>query len=102
MGNRRWKGRIAEAMSIICDSEGYPLVKFHGLRMLNPKIFSKVPFSSADSTNIAKNIGIDQRWKGTYLPPNKVVRASVLKARTEAAKGAVRFVGFDNEEDFDE
>lgn len=99
VGNQQWKDRITEAMTVICNDEGFPLVKFHGLRMLNPKLFSKIPFSSADSTNIARNIGIDQKWKGTYLPPNKVVRAAILKARTEATKGAKRFIGFNTDED---
>lgn len=99
VGNQLWKDRMTEAMSVICDPDGYPLTKFHGLRMLNPKIFSVVPFSSCDSTNIARNIGIDKKWKMAYTPPNKVVRAILIKSRTEAVKGAVRFVGFDNEGD---
>jgi hypothetical protein len=40
-------------------------VRLHGLRMLNPEVFSRLPFASADSTNIGRNIGIDQAWRGT-------------------------------------
>lgn len=63
---------------------GQPLVKLHGLRMLNPEIFTRLPFSSADSTNIGRNIGIDQAWKGNYMPPTKDMRAAVMRSRIES------------------
>lgn len=85
VGNRLWWGRMARALRELCDERGRPSVKFHGLRMLNPAIFSRIPFSSADSTNVARNIGLDNRWKGTYTPPNKEVRGIVIRARIEAA-----------------
>ena len=56
--------------------------------MLNPKVFSQYPFASADSTNIGRNIGIDKAWKGTYLPPNKDVRALVMAERIESFSAA--------------
>jgi len=83
IGGDRWWGRMAEAMSAVCDKQGSPLAKLHGLRMLNPDVFTRLPFASADSTNIAQNIGIDSRWRGTYTPPSKDVRASVLRQRIE-------------------
>jgi hypothetical protein len=55
----------------------------HGLRMLDPKVFSRLPFASADSTNIARNIGIDQRWTGSYSPPTKESRAVLIRQRIE-------------------
>jgi len=39
----------------------------------------------ADSTNIARNIGIDQTWKGNYMPPTKDMRAVVMRSRIEAS-----------------
>ena len=63
---------------------GEPLCKIHGLRMLNPEVFTRFPFSSADSTNIGRNIGIDQTWRGNYMPPNKDMRAAVMRSRIEA------------------
>lgn len=83
-----WWTRMADAMSTVCDSEGRPMCKLHGLRMLNPKVFSRLPLSSADSTNIARNIGIDSKWKGTYLPPSKECRALVLRERIESQQSA--------------
>jgi hypothetical protein len=64
---------------------GRPACKLHGLRMLDPAIFTKLPFSSADSTNIGRNVGIDVHWKhGNYLPPTKEARAQVMRSRIEA------------------
>jgi hypothetical protein len=59
--------------------------------MLNPDIFTRLPFASADSTNIGRNIGIDQAWKGTYQPPTKEARADVMRARIEANNAPVRW-----------
>lgn len=84
VGNARWWGRIAETMNAVCDRNGRPITKLHGLRMLSPDVFSRLPFSSADSTNIARNIGIDSAWRGTYTPPNKDIRAMVMRERIEA------------------
>ena len=82
-GTKKWWLRITEAMSVICDSDGYPKVKIHGLRMLDPGIFSKLPLSSADSCNVARNVGLDQAWKGTYAPHSRAMRALILMERIE-------------------
>lgn len=84
IGTPAWWRQMARAMRVVCDDEGRPLCKLHGLRMLNPEIFTRIPFSSADSTNIGRNIGIDQAWRGTYSPPTKEARAALLRARIEA------------------
>lgn len=84
VGNDLWWGRMGEAMRVLCDEHGRPRCRLHGLRMLNPKVFSRLPFASADSTNIARNVGIDSRWKGTYAPPTKESRAQVMRERIEA------------------
>lgn len=70
-------------MNAVCDKNGNPICKLHGLRMLNPDVFSRLPFSSADSTNIAQNVGIDSKWRGTYTPASKESRASVMRERIE-------------------
>ena len=84
VGNFRWWGRIAEAMNAVTGKDGLPITKLHGLRMLNPEVFTRLPLSSADSTNIAQNIGIDSAWRGTYQPKGKDVRALVMRERIEA------------------
>lgn len=83
VGNDAWWARMAEAMDALCD-EGKPRCRLHGLRMLNPTIFSQLPLSSADSTNVARNIGIDAAWdRAPYAPPTKALRALVLAGRIE-------------------
>lgn len=85
---RRFLGRAYQAIGAICGSNNRPICKLHGLRMLNPAIFSKLPLSSADSTNVARNIGIDSAWKGTYQPKSKETRAVILTERIESFNSA--------------
>lgn len=90
IGTSSWWERMGQAMQAICCN-GQPICKLHGLRMLDPDVFSKLPLSSADSTNVARNIGIDSRWTGSYQPPDKRWRAELIIARIEATNGAHQF-----------
>lgn len=90
-GSPRWWERMAQIMRVTCDGEGYPLVKLHGLRMLDPVIFSHVPLSSADSCNVARNIGIDQAWNGPYAPRSRQARAMIMMDRIESHASARRW-----------
>ena len=83
VGNDRWWKRMAAAMDVICDADGYPKVKLHGLRMLNPGVFSKLPFASADSCMVARNVGMDSRWRSSIVPKSRLVRAQILMERIE-------------------
>jgi len=84
VGDKTWWERISAAMDFICDKQGRPPCKLHGLRMLNPTVFSQLPLASADSTNVARNIGIDAKWdRAPYAPRSKSVRALVLADRIE-------------------
>ena len=91
VGNRTWWDRMAQAMPVVCDGDGLPITKLHGLRMLDPTIFSHFPFSSADSTNVARNIGIDSAWKGPYSPQSRHTRALILMERIESHASARRW-----------
>ena len=84
IGTSAWWTRMAQAMDVICDKSGRPASKLHGLRMLDPAIFSRFPFASADSTNIGQNVGIDSAWRGTYTPPTKEARAAIMRERIES------------------
>lgn len=55
VGTPGWWQRMGSAMDFICDEHGRPPAKLHGLRMLNPTVFSQLPLASADSTNVAQN-----------------------------------------------
>lgn len=90
-GTDDWWARMAEMMRVVCDADGYPRVKLHGLRMLDSVLFSHIPLSSADSSNVARNIGIDVKWEGTYVPRSKWARALVLIDRIESHASARRW-----------
>jgi len=94
IGTPRWWQRMNEAMRVVCDDAGQPCCRLHGLRMLDPQIFTQFPFASADSTNIGRNIGIDQAWTGSYTPPTKESRVQVMRDRIESqnAPGAYDFM----------
>jgi hypothetical protein len=89
-GTGAWWGRMSEAMNAACP-DGRPLAKLHGLRMLDPTIFSKLPLASADSTNAAVNSGSLDRF-GMYLPPTAAQRCAVIADRIEAHNSAPAWV----------
>ena len=76
--------RLKDLIRHVTDVHGQPVAKLHGLRMLNPQIFTRLPLSSADSTNVARNIGIDKAWSGAYSPASKETRAALLVERIES------------------
>lgn len=83
-GTPAWWERINRAMRVCCDNSGRPLTRLHGLRMLAPDIFSRLPLASADSTNVARNVQLDSRWTGSYAPQSKRVRGLILVDRIES------------------
>jgi hypothetical protein len=89
-GTAGWWGRMSEAMNVVCP-DGRPMARLHGLRMLDPAIFSKLPLASADSTNAAVNSGSLDRF-GMYLPPTAAQRAAVIAERIEAHNSASTWV----------
>jgi len=91
VGTEGWWRRMHEAMRTICDDAGQPPCKLHGLRMLDPDVFQRFPFASADSTNIGRNIGLDCRWEGPYAPPTKTARVQLMRARIEAINAPDRY-----------
>lgn len=86
-----WWKKIGEVMSILCDQDGMPKVRIHGLRMLDPVIFSHIPMSSADSCNVARNVGIDKAWNGPYAPRSRAMRALIMMDRIEGHAAAHRW-----------
>ena len=83
--------RLDQALPPICDQNGVPIVKIHGLRMLRSEIVTKVPLSSADSTNVARNSGLDVRWTGPYQPATKEARVDVLIDRIESHQSPAQY-----------
>lgn len=89
-GTKAWWVRMREAMNAICDEHGRPICKLHGLRMLNPKVFTKLPLSSADSTNAGRNCNQLDRF-GMYVPATGAQRTAVIADRTETHNSAPVF-----------
>lgn len=96
----KFLARARLAISKICDANGQPICKLHGLRILNQRIFTQIPLSSADSTNVAINIGKDKNWRGTYQPQSKETRAAILVERIEHFNSACS-LSFFNSADLD-
>lgn len=96
VGTQQWWNRMTKAMNAICV-DGRPICKLHGLRMLDPDVFTKLPLSSADSTNAAVNSGSLSRF-GMYLPPTTAQRAAVIAERIESQNSAATFVAHEQTE----
>lgn len=86
-GTAAWWRRMGEAIGSICDEDGRPACKLHGLRMLDPAIFTRLPLSSADSTNAAVNSGSVGRF-GMYPAPSASNRAATIADRIEIHNSA--------------
>jgi len=89
-GSESWEHRMNDAFDKITDEQGRPNVKVHGLRMMNPTLFSRYPFSSVDSANVARNMGIDKQWETNHYMssvPN-ASRAAVMADRCESHASA--------------
>lgn len=90
-GAADWWVRIGEAMAVACDATGRPRARLHGLRMLDPEIFTRLPLASADSANAGRNCGSRSRF-GMYPAPTAGQRAEVIAARIESFNSAPRWV----------
>lgn len=93
-GTAAWWKRMSEAMAAICDEAGRPLCRLHGLRMLDPAVFSRLPLASADSTNAAVNGGSVSRF-GMYVPPTAGQRAQVIAERIEQHNSSAVWIADD-------
>lgn len=90
-GTPDWWERMNGAMHAICDEHGRPPCRLHGLRMLNPKVFTKLPLASADSTNASVNCNSKVWDKSVYKPATAAQRAQVIADRVEAHNSASLF-----------
>ena len=55
VGSESWHRRMHDAMGVICDEDGKPRRYIHMLRCLNPEVYRRYPFTSADSSHFARN-----------------------------------------------
>lgn len=89
-GTDGWWNRMSEAMEAACDEHGRPRAKLHGLRMLDPAIFHRLPLASADSTNAVRNANLPRF--GMYAAPNLSTRMGIIAERIEAHQSAAIWV----------
>lgn len=86
-GSDNWWMRMNEVRRAFCDSDGVPRCKLHGLRMLDPAIFTHLPLHSADSCNAARN-GLRN---GTRLDPKfRSGEGSIITAWRNRLHNSVR------------
>jgi hypothetical protein len=98
-GTSAWWTRMSKAMRVICDDKGRPKCRLHGLRMLDPEIFTRLPLASADSTNAAVNSGSISRF-GIYTPSTSAQRAAVIADRIEQNNSAALWKHYEQDELF--
>lgn len=99
VGTDKWWRRMAEAMRHICDEDGRPISRLHGLRMLDPEVFKYLPLASADSTNAVRNSSSYRRF-GIYTPPKASTRMAIIAERIESHQSAALWLGTPSDESF--
>lgn len=92
-GTRSWWQRMNEAMIMCCDENMRPKTKLHGLRMLDPAIFHRIPLASADSTNAAVN----GNRKGKQIGANTLTGQTIIADRIESHQSAAIWVTLDTQ-----
>lgn len=89
-----WWPRMAEAFDAICDGDGLPMCRLHGLRMMDLEIVEVFPFASVDSTNVGRNAA---RIPGYRRGMTKQMNAIWIAAQALSAIPARRWTGLPDE-----
>lgn len=84
-----WWERMDEAFKVLCDDDGYPKRRVHGLRMLKRSIVERYPFYSCDSTNAVQNGRREAVKHGINCP---AYGQQLLADRIERSMSPSRFV----------
>lgn len=90
-GTPDWWVRMGEAMGVLCDHLGRARCRIHGLRMLDPDLFGRLPLASADSANAAINAGTPSRF-GRFGDLPREQRADLLADQAELHQSAARWI----------
>ena len=88
VGTSKWWHRINEALTAICDEDGRPPCRLHGLRMMNIAVFTKIPFHSVDSTVAIYDSQYDVNWSARNAPKPRHLRGLVIADRIESFQSA--------------
>jgi len=87
-GTSKFWTRMAQVMDKLCDKQGRPICKLHGLRMLDPEIFKYIPLSSADSKTAVMKSFMPKKDFGVLAPKRRSQRANVVADRIESCNSA--------------
>lgn len=94
-GSRAWWLRMTEAMTALCDDEGRPPCRLHGLRMMREDIIERLPLSSADSATACRSsrhhADNPRCGKAVLGVKSHRVRAEILALRLESVQSAERW-----------
>lgn len=91
-GTEEWFERMGQAMEVACDENGHRRAAFHGLRMLDPDIFTQFPFTSADSTNVAVNGQRKAKQVGCSIFLGQLILAERIESQQSATVWKARSV----------
>lgn len=83
VGSPLWTDRIHEAFEAI-SVNGQPISKVHGLRMMDPAIFHRFPFTSVDSTNVAQNASREAKKHGVSVDLGREIIARRIEFHNSA------------------
>lgn len=109
-GSKLWWDNMSEFLNTVCDENGSFGCKVHGLRMLDPRIFSKIPLHSADSTNASVNghrcmkegiLKDMQRWQGNIRVAQRVENFQSSLVWQESNLTTDLFGNIETEEDYE-
>lgn len=81
-----WWRRMDEIMEAVCDSDGTPRCRLHGLRMLDPDVFRWLPVASADSVNCGMNGGRKGESEGVDCASGSMIIAMKVEANNSARR----------------
>ena len=84
-----WWERMDEMMRAVCDDQGRPRCRLHGLRMLNWQVFTELPLASADSVNA----GMNCQRNGAKEGVDPFIGALITAARIEAHNSSATWKG---------
>ena len=82
----RFWNEMRKIFEVVCDQDGVPRVKVHGLRMLDPEIVTNFPFSSCDSAGASILSSFDNGWSFPYAPETKSGRAALYANKVEMSQ----------------
>jgi hypothetical protein len=91
LGTKRWWKQIDQLFKSICNEKTKrPICRVHGMRMLDPDVFTRLPLASADSVNGSRNLNrVTTQRTARYK--TAVQRARGIIERVEAYNSADRY-----------